>query len=357
MPRKATWPPVPKPHASGRSRVLWKGRDHYLPPIGHPDHQREYAALLARLLAGEEAPATPRGGTVRACVIAWLKGPGASMEAKERDHYDHALDALRRECGGLPAERFDAGALERVCGRMVRALGWSRQHARHQAARIKAAWRWLERHGHVPKGSWANLRTLPGLGEHERAARDAPRVTACGWPELARVCRRARAEVRAMLLLGWFSGMRPGEVCRMTPGEVDTSGEEWIYRPGKHKNSHRGQARAVVLGPTCRKILAPWLEGLRPDEYVFKPQRRRGRVREHYTPQTFAQAVRRAAERAGVEGFHAYRNRHAAKDRVTREQGLDAARSFLGQKSLFTTNDYGDALDLELARRAARRLG
>ena len=42
--------------------------------------------------------------------------------------------------------------------------------------------------------------------------------------------------------------------------------------------------------------------------------------------------------------------------RVTRELGLDAARSFLGQKSLGTTNEYGDALDLQAAARAAAML-
>jgi hypothetical protein len=58
-----------------------------------------------------------------------------------------------------------------------------------------------------------------------------------------------------------------------------------------------------------------------------------------------------------LPGVCTYRARHAAKDRVTRELGLDAARSFLGQKSIATTDGYGEAIDLKTAVEAAKRLG
>ena len=34
--------------------------------------------------------------------------------------------------------------------------------------------------------------------------------------------------------------MRPSELCELTTGELDTSGEVWLYRPVHHKTAHHG---------------------------------------------------------------------------------------------------------------------
>jgi integrase len=160
-----------------------------------------------------------------------------------------------------------------------------------------------------------------------------------------------------MLVLQWWSGMRPGEVRVLRRDEVDTTGPEWLYRPGAHKCSWRGQERVVVLGRKAQAVLRPWLAKAAASGYVFPPSRKRKGGRDHYSMGNYARAVLRARRKAGVPDLHSYLARHAAKQRVTRELGLDAARSFLGQRSLQTTDGYGEAVDLELARKAARKLG
>jgi integrase len=66
--------------------------------------------------------------------------------------------------------------------------------------------------------------------------------------------------------------MRPGEVCRLRPADIDTSGEVWLCRPGHHKTSHRGKARTIAIGPRAQAILAEFT----PDDpagYYFSPRR------------------------------------------------------------------------------------
>jgi integrase len=37
------------------------------------------------------------------------------------------------------------------------------------------------------------------------------------------------------------SAMRPSELFRMTPGQIDRTGPVWIYRPKTHKTDHHGK--------------------------------------------------------------------------------------------------------------------
>jgi integrase len=73
-----------------------------------------------------------------------------------------------------------------------------------------------------------------------------------------------------MIELQLFSGMRPGEVCRMRTGDVDTTAKPWLYRPARHKTQAHGLQRIVYLGPRAQAVLAPFL---RPslEQYIFSP--------------------------------------------------------------------------------------
>jgi integrase len=359
MPRKAQWPPKVQNHkASGRARVRVGGVDYYLGRFGSPEAERAYAALVARLADGERPaagkPHKQTALTVAACCRLWLDGEGARRRPKELDHYRRALAVLLRVAGRKRAADFGAGDLEDVRREMARR--WCRNRCNRQVVRLRTVWRWLERHGYAPRGSYEHLRTLPGLAEHDPTVRQTAPVRPCSWRDLAAVCRRSGKTVRAMLLLGWYSGMRPGEVCSMRAAEIDRTGAVWAYRPATHKGAWRGQDRVVMLGPVCQRVLAPFLAGRRRD-YLFCPSDRcRKRTRQRYTAETFSRAVARAAARAGVR-LHFYQLRHAYRVRVTRAGNLDQARAAMGHTSVGTTNGYARGVDAELARQVAERLG
>jgi len=71
-------------------------------------------------------------------------------------------------------------------------------------------------------------------------------------------------------------------VCITRPGNVDTSGDIWAYRPESHKNEHHGRDRIIFIGPKAQDVLRPYL--LRPsDSYCFSPteSERKRRKRKH----------------------------------------------------------------------------
>jgi len=377
MPRKKKWPPPVYLHKpSGQARVRIDGRDHYLGPYGSEAADRAFADLLLRYRSGPPSEQVRTGSLTVAEVCArWTAevAPTVGERGRERQAFARALTVVIRTCGPEPAAGFDVAALERVREAMVSGswrspaerkehgrryqTTWCRNVVNRMIVRVKTVWRWAERKKLVPPGSWEHLRTLRALDATDRTARRTQPVRPVEWEELERVIEQVRrAEVRAMLLLQWYTGMRSGEVRLMRVGDVDASNETWTYRPVRHKNDWRGEGheRVVPLGPEARKVIAPWLARRQPVDWVFPSPRRPGQP---YTSMTYAQAARRAGQRAGVPGFHPYRLRHSAKRRITRELGLDAARAVLGQKSVETTARYASEADLKAATEAARKCG
>src|SRR5262245_32722691 len=86
---------------------------------------------------------------------------------------------------------------------------------------------------------------------------------------------RAGPVLQARVNLQWLAGMRPGEVCGLTLGEIDQAGpvvdgvRTWVYRPVQHKNAHRGYKRAIAFGPRAQEILRPFLLGREPGTCLF----------------------------------------------------------------------------------------
>jgi integrase len=195
-----------------------------------------------------------------------------------------------------------------------------------------------------------------------------------------------------MLEIQWLTGMRSGEVRIMRTLDIDrTDPRCWCYRPGSddgphgaHKNAWRGQDRAVPLGPRCIEVLTPWLRPEDPAAFLFQPRaateernaRRRAQRKTPRTPsqlarkrkknprrvpgdcysdESYPRAVARACAKAGVR-FHPYMLRHGRKMAIERQEGSEAARCVLGQKSIQSTQHYGK-IDLGRAQDVMARLG
>jgi len=132
-------------------------------------------------------------------------------------------------------------------------------------------------------------------------------------------------QIWSMILLQLFTAARPGEIARLTPGDIDRdhghkdedyffigdhelsednskvlkaaftqaadSGKRiWVFKLDKHKTAHRGFSKKIWIGPRGQKILTPFL--LRnPDTYCFPPseaetERRRLLSEQRVTPLT-----------------------------------------------------------------------
>jgi integrase len=76
--------------------------------------------------------------------------------------------------------------------------------------------------------------------------------------------------IRAMIELQTLTGARPGEIWRITTGQIDRSGDPWLYRPVKHKTADRGKDGVIPFGPRALEVLGPWLKA-DPDKPLFSP--------------------------------------------------------------------------------------
>ncbi len=170
----------------------------------------------------------------------------------------------------------------------------------------------------------------------------------------------------------------------MTWAEIDTSSEVWVYRPSRHKTSHRGRARLVAIGPRAQAVLMKY-RGRPSDIPIFSPleaeakrlpevqfSRRSRAPRDAYDANSYGFAIRRACKRAfpvpaglgekdkrdWVQSYQWAPNqlRHAAATEIRREFGLDAAGAVLGHADVTTTQIYAER-EKELAIRVARQVG
>lgn len=345
--------------ASGQAFVKIQGRYVYLGRYGSPESRKRYAEVIG----GE--PAAPQkndraadGATILDMIAQFLERNPAEYppDSPEPRQFPVALRPLAKIAGHIAAGDFGAHHLADVRRSMV---GLSRGVVNRRLARIKLAFRRSELWGIIPSGVYARLAVVRGTDT--KAAASKPVEPARFEDVLATVRKlfhpsrgrhRARGPILArMLLLGWWTGARPGELRIMRPMDIDRTGPVWIYRPSKHKNAWRGQSREIVLGPKCQAVLRHALEGLDAGTWLFP-----SRTGEPYTVNGFAHAIHDAAQLAGVS-LHAYQLRHAAKRRIETAHGETAAKAILGQESLDSTRRYARAQDVELAKRIAGKAG
>lgn len=365
-----------KKHASGLARIRVRGKDYYLGKFGSDESRKEYARLAAEFAANPVVQPPPKAKTkcvtVEQLVCLWVQ----AHAGREADQVAGASRPLIRRHGTEPAGDFDAAKLEELREAMIdcswmsrdehaerarrkKAAGWSRNHVNHQVNRIKRIFRWAERKGYVPRGTWEHLRTLPRL-ERDSRARRTPRRKPVEPGAIEKTLPQLPFMVQAMVQLELASGMRPSELVRMRAGDIDRSDEIWLYRLTEFKTDSLDDAaewQFVALGPKAQAALRPWLDAaaLRGPEspvWVYglsnpKP----------VTTEAYYQAIVEACDRAGVPRWTPYQTRHTAKRRAEQVGGEQGARAFLRQRAIESTRQYADQQDVETAKKIAREIG
>jgi integrase len=157
----------------------------------------------------------------------------------------------------------------------------------------------------------------------------------------------------------------------------------WLYTPHQHKTAHRGKRRAIAIGPQAQAAIRDYFTP-RIDDYLFSPARMMREFRdsqrqarktpvqpaqqvrtkpkpkkkpgEHYTARSYAEAVSRACEKAGVEHWHPNQLRHGFATRVRKEHGLEAAQVLLGHSKADVTQVYAERNEA-LAASVAAKIG
>src|SRR5262249_15888662 len=149
-----------------------------------------------------------------------------------------------------------------------------------------------------------------------------------------------------------------------------------LYRPGQHKNAWRGHERVVPIGPRGQEILKPFLK-TDLQAYLFSPAesmqlfraeqraRRQTRVQpsqanrnkpspqqkpgDHYTVRSYGQSIKKACRKGGIPVWKPNQLRHTRGTELRREEGIEAARVYLGHRcpritEIYAEVDFGKAM-------------
>lgn len=355
--------------ASGQAVVSLSGHDVYLGPHGSETSRREYDRLIAEFLAAGRRWPPPTQAQVSLLIDElilryWEEHVTqhyvkAGAPTSEQSLIRSALRSLRELYGHTPAGEFSPLGLKAVQERLLQ-RDLSRGTVNRYTNQITRMFRWATAEELVPADLLPRLRSRAPLRAGKTSARECEPVRPVSDAAVDEVLPFVSPPVRAMIQLQRLTGMRPGEVVLMRTADLDTQGDVWVYRPGRHNLEHKQQLREVFLGPQAQAVLRPWL---RTDllAYLFQPAETKGqkhaaqqstrrsiltssfsgstaglvsqsrRPTDHYTIASYRRAITRGCEAA--YGMPEGLRRIAAAVALLPEQERAAARDRLRQEA------------------------
>ncbi|MDY7109817.1 MAG: tyrosine-type recombinase/integrase, partial [Planctomycetota bacterium] len=368
--------------ATGQAIVTLDGRDHYLGEHGSEDSRQRYARLIAEWTAnGYRLPDRSQHLTIVELAAAyWRHAQGYYVKNGESTAESYnikgALKPLKKLYGSTLARDFGPLELKTVRQAMIDA-DLSRKVINDRVNIIRRVFKWAVAEGMIPPSVLHGLQAVDGLKRGRTAARETTPVQPVPEAHIEAVRPHVSRQIWAMIELQQLTAMRSGEVTIMRGCDLDTSGKVWIYTPAAHKTEHHGHARKIFVGPRAQAIIRPFLK---PDvtAYLFSPadadaerqaERRRNRrspmtpsqqkrsdraqrraergerkrpPRDHYKPQSYGYAIRRACIKAEIPSWHPHQLRHNAATWLRKEFGIEVARIVLGHRSPAITEVYAE---------------
>lgn len=386
------------------ARVKLNGKWVHLGPYDDEDAKAQYRQLIAQWAADSNpTPAEVKAITVAEVLEAYRVHAASYYGTDRESRYGHLLSTIRtvRELyADLPAGEFTPKKLKVVRQAFVN-LGFTRGHVNQCVQRVVAMFRWAAEEEMIPGSLVHDLQAVQSLRRGHSEAPEGKLVTSVPQATVDATLPFLVPVVQDMIRLQLVAGCRPGELCAMTPGQIDRSGDVWLYRPQQHKTIHHGHARVIALGPKAQDILRKYL--LRAaDSPLFSPQeamaqfldrqneRRKtprnqgngpkpgGRERaidavgNQYSVASYRRTIERACDRAfpapkGTKGealtkwrqshrWTPHRLRHTAGTLVREQFGLDGSQAVLGHRNARVTEIYSE-LNTAKAIDIARKLG
>jgi integrase len=376
-----------------------KGKKVMLGKSGSPEAEAAYRQFQIKVLTDPTFSApTPQQVTVDCLCFAYLK------YAEEHDpaHYSGiktAANILIQHYAGQPVDVLDTRHFLFLQDMFVK-HGVSRQYCNMLMNYIRAMLKWGILRKLVSHQVYVEAKFIPPLKKGKTRAYEKPPRQDVPNEVINRTLPHLLPTPRDMVQVQWWASMRPSEVFRMKPGEIDTDYKTddgiviWMYAPGVHKSTWREKRKAgeyfriIPLGKPEQDILAPRLAGKSDDDYVFSPKdtvkerierdaaKRKSKVqpsqvkrkeqsakkpkrkdRDSYDKNSYCRAIKRAIEAANkhlpddekIPHWTPYQLRHAAITDIVQQTGsLDTARAVAGQKSISVTQGYNHA-DVKIA--------
>lgn len=410
--RKAGTPPLYRRHkARGLAVVTIGGKEIYLGRYGTAESKAKYARLIAEYAVTGRAPQPSRSDedqqelTVAELIALYWKHCRRyyvkdGRPTSEQASIKAAVSGVRSLYGKQPADSFGPLALKAVRQTWID-RGHARRSINQNVGRVVRMFRWATAEELLPPAVHQALAALPGLLEGRSAARETAPIPPVELDVVEATVPHLMPVVADMVRVQMLTGMRPAEVCKLRPCDVDRSRDVWEYVVGGHKTEHHGRVRTVYIGPEAQAVLLPYL--LRDaDLNCFSPAEAVGQLRERraaarrtrpscgnragtnrkknpqrtagiaYTPNSYRRAIHRACDLAfkpnaplagnalklwqAEHRWSPNRLRHTTGTAIRKRFGLEAAQVILGHAAADVTQVYAER-DADKAREVARQVG
>lgn len=370
--------------ASGQAVVTLEGRDFYLGKFNSPESRAEYDRVVNEWLARGrrivEKSIGADGLLMKELIAGYYGHCVATLHELEVSKVELAVRPVREMYGDIPAAKFGPVAFQAVRQKMIDdSLGINT--IRQRLGIIKRMVAWGVANEMLPGDAHYKLQAVSRLKSGQNGVKPAKKVKPAPPEDIEAILPVLNPVVRAMVQLQVLTGARPGEIRRLSTGQIDRSVDPWIYNPTHHKTERFGAVRQIPLGPRAQEILKDWLKA-DPDAPIFSPReacrivweasyspkrtdkqrasKRAKNPRWHlgamYSSDAYRWAIELACSRARVPVFSPNQIRHTYATRVRREYGPEAAQVLLGHAKANTTELYAER-DLDKAIAIAKKIG
>jgi integrase len=377
-------------HRKVYARTKINGQWVHLGRYGSEESQARFRQLAAEFAASLQAAPAPNDDTTT--IVELLAGYFQFAEVyyasnPNRVAYTKRLIRIVRELyADVPVNDFGPKKLKAVRQVFIE-QGWVRKKVNEATRDVIAMFSWGVEQELVPGSVVHALREVRGLRKGRSEAPESKRIRPVPQADVNATCEHLPPVLGDMVTVQELTGCRPAEVCTMTPGEIDRSGEVWLYRPEHHKTAHLDHDRVIAIGPKCQQVLKRYLlraddspcfspkEAMRqrleqqhaerktPLSYGNKPDERKRQalldsLGDRYDVPTYRRAIHRACDRAfpapeGTKGrelekwrsehrWSPNRLRHTRATEVRQHYGLDAVQAVLGHRHARISEVYGE---------------
>lgn len=398
--------------ASGRAVVKINGRDHYLGKYGSKEARKEYDRLI-------------KEWTATGCSISFgFSANTVSVAMLVADYRDYANKYYPKGCNSeavtvrlatnyladyysLPANQFSPLKLKAVREKIL-----ASKHARTGKPQTRVytnklisvicrMFRWAAENELVSITTSQALSNVTSLKRGRCEAPETEKVLPVADAIVDVTLPHCGPVVGDMIRVQRLTGMRPAEVCSITPGVIDRSGVVWVATLVDHKTAWRDQDREVFIGPKAQLIIRKYLDRL-SDKPIFSPAEaeeiRRQKAneqrvtpegqgnsrgsnkkanpkraaRDRYDTSSYRRAIHRACDKAfpaptdctdaEVEQWQSEHRwspnqlRHATATEVRKKHGIEGAQVTLGHSSANVTQVYAER-DRQLGIAIALEIG
>ena len=372
---------------------------------GSDESKKEYSRILAEFanigsVIDHKQKASCSVAKLCTEFLVWAK------EHKGKSDYGNfftAVQMVMKDHSHTLVKDFGPRALKTVQGQFVKhrwktkkdgvEKRYSRNFCNKLTRFIRHIFKWGVERELVPYHVYEALKSVTPVTKRE--AKNRPPRKPVPYAVIKRTLPYLNPVVADMVCVQLFAAMRPGEVCRIRPCDIDRSREEvdgvWLYLPSEHMTDWHEQTitKVISLCKSAQEILERRMQGKAQTDYIFTPadamrekwerdaanrkskitpsqQARKekrannpkAKFRPCYTSESYGKSITRTIanlpEGEKIPHWTAYELRHAELTRVGQKYGVDAARAVAGHSSANITLGYCCHGDVDTAIQIAK---